>query len=41
METNEIKILVINEDKTPRNYFVIDGAENENVTLPPLPKHFK
>ena len=41
METNEIKILVINEDKTPRNYFVIDRAENENVSLPPPPKHFK
>ena len=38
---NEIKILVINEDKTPRNYFVIDRDENENASLLPPPKHFK
>ncbi len=25
----------------PKNYFVIDRAENENVILPPPPKHFK
>ncbi len=40
METNEIKILVINEDKTPRNYFVLDKIINKDVSLPPPPKTF-
>ncbi len=25
----------------PRNYFVIDRITNDNVSLPPPPKHFK
>ena len=38
---NEIKILTINEDETPRNYFVVDRDENENACLLPPPRHFK
>ena len=38
---NEIKVLVTNEQKIPRNYFVIDRDENENAALLPPPKHFK
>ncbi len=41
METNEIKILVINEQKIPRNYFVLDKIINKDTSLPPPPKHFK
>ena len=38
---NEIKILAIDEEKIPRNYFVVDRDENENVKLLPPPRHFK
>ena len=38
---NDIKILVTNEGKIPRNYFVIDRDENENASLLPPPRHFK
>ena len=41
METNEIKILVIDEQKIPRNYFVLDKIINKDTSLPPPPKHFK
>ncbi len=38
---NEIKILAIDEEKIPRNYFVVDRDENENVELLTPPRHFK